>query len=364
MTLKEIITIVTKKLPLDWKLEGYNSYNECIENEGRKYFELLEELDEDINLEAKISLVLKKKTIINASKSFQKTILKSLDNYVNEGNTFRAFETLQKGFETIPTDKSHNELYNYFKFYKFQKKHYRLRKSSSKVEMKDIFHVPFQNRHNIASNRYSTPGFPTLYLSSSIYLAYNELDKPEFNNLYASTFSQSNNSHESLLDLRNNPDFESDQDKALYLIRWPLLLACSIKTAYSKSPFKVEYIIPQMIFQWIRIRFSFGDKQKKVFGVCYTPTKCSNHSNNRMIDNYNIAIPIKTPQKSGYCKDLTQFFLISKPITLQEGLIVDYDNPNKNYEIEIHGVKYKYNKTSFGKIENYIDTLPLQALNF
>ena len=55
-------------------------------------------------------------------------------------------------------------------------------------ERKDLFHVPFQNRHLISTNRYSIVGIPCLYLAGSTYLCWEEMGRTPLDDVYASRF--------------------------------------------------------------------------------------------------------------------------------------------------------------------------------
>lgn len=63
----------------------------------------------------------------------------------------------------------------------------RLFKARPKLEkgydIENMFHVPFELRYNIPSNRFSLSGLPCLYLSNSIYTCWEELDRPFFSQM-------------------------------------------------------------------------------------------------------------------------------------------------------------------------------------
>ena len=167
--------------------------------------------------------------------------------------------------------------------------------------MGDIFHVPFELRHNIDSNRYSIPGYPTLYLSNSIFLAYKELGEPDYNNLYVSKFYHIKYSNHSgtLLDMTNKPLYDTVEFKFKFLARWILTMACSVKVGFPDSPFKPEYILPQIIFQWVKNNINIG--LRKVIGVKYSSTKIIDSKEGFYGGFYNTAIPIHHSNKNGYC---------------------------------------------------------------
>ena len=45
----------------------------------------------------------------------------------------------------------------------------RLESNATLTKKEDLFHIPFQSRHLVKSQRFSIPGLPCLYLSNSIY---------------------------------------------------------------------------------------------------------------------------------------------------------------------------------------------------
>jgi hypothetical protein len=73
----------------------------------------------------------------------------------------------------------------------------------STLEIDKIFHVPFNLRHKVSSQRYSVPGLPCLYLGGSIWICWEELGRPSFHNLQVSRFAGAANS--SVLDLGWRP---------------------------------------------------------------------------------------------------------------------------------------------------------------
>ncbi|EKY1899196.1 hypothetical protein OM371_004703, partial [Salmonella enterica subsp. enterica serovar Lille] len=57
---------------------------------------------------------------------------------------------------------------------------FRVRKSDSSIkDRKEMFHIPFSMRHLVNAQRYSVAGLPCLYLGSSLYVCWLEMDKPD-----------------------------------------------------------------------------------------------------------------------------------------------------------------------------------------
>lgn len=57
---------------------------------------------------------------------------------------------------------------------------YRMRRMENRrdVSNKDLFHIPLNKRGIVNTNRYSAPGYPCLYLGTSIYACWEELGRP------------------------------------------------------------------------------------------------------------------------------------------------------------------------------------------
>ena len=44
----------------------------------------------------------------------------------------------------------------------------------------EMFHIPYELRHKVTNQRYSVSGLPCLYLGSSTYLCWEELERPDY----------------------------------------------------------------------------------------------------------------------------------------------------------------------------------------
>ena len=197
---------------------------------------------------------------------------------------------------------------------------YRARKSEDKMfSVLDLFHIPLNKRGKVSTQRYSCPGFPCLYLSSSTYGCWEELGRLGFDTLFFSSFRVRNTFR--VLDLRI-PDVENYDDsqlnKALKLL--PLIIACSFRVNNPKDDFKPEYIIPQLLLETIINNNHYKTKVEKtyldediIWGILYS----SSHNNDFVFDSkylYNIVMPvIETQNKNNYCSYLASSFDISIP---------------------------------------------------
>ena len=137
----------------------------------------------------------------------------------------------------------------------------------------ELFHIPITKRQLISNERFSLSGFPTLYLATELPLAWQECGYPD--KYYWSEFRYSN-----LKEIAGDNNTKSGKICLLalyspreitrwgrtikyyepelwltvirrYLAIYPLVLACSFVNANGGTPFKQEYIIPQMLMQWV-----------------------------------------------------------------------------------------------------------------
>ena len=72
------------------------------------------------------------------------------------------------------------------------------------------------------------------------------------------------------------------------LLRLPLVLACMVKVAKPKDPFKPEYIIPQLLMEWV---IEQRDNNKNLMGIAYHSVHKSNDFKFTPDKSVNLAIP-------------------------------------------------------------------------
>lgn len=136
---------------------------------------------------------------------------------------------------------------------------------------KEIFHPSTDCRHLIGTNRYSIPGYPTLYLTDSLTLAQRESGGAA--SAIAACFHLNENFQLGIIEFgirprdfelgvegpcpRADPSVQISQEAAQnYLVWFPLLAACSFVRAHPDCPYADEYVLPQLLMQWIRTQSS------------------------------------------------------------------------------------------------------------
>lgn len=208
----------------------------------------------------------------------------------------------------------------------------KVNKEQEKFERNEMFHIPLNKNHLIGTERYSMPGCPCLYLATQIELCWYECGQPkqfyiskfdipdeEDNILKLIDFSQKScDLKHSFFSWFNN---EKDKDKVRnyllkYLYTYPLRAACSVTVEHRDGRFKEEYIIPQLLFQWIR-------KDKDFYGVKYESCKFSDEV--RRFGGYNLVLLTKDFDEDGYDKFLRNNVKISIPHFEKNALVKSKD---------------------------------------
>lgn len=64
----------------------------------------------------------------------------------------------------------------------------RVFKTNGRKSYTEMFHIPLDKRGIVETQRYSAPGYPCLYLGSSINACWEELRKPRFDDMMVSLF--------------------------------------------------------------------------------------------------------------------------------------------------------------------------------
>ncbi|WBT22696.1 hypothetical protein ACHOYD_17640 [Enterobacter hormaechei] len=266
--------------------------------------------------------------ILEVSIEVQYCIALTMTSFLS-GNIKLAYDTFDKTFSnrniykhlrriSIPLSDLCNE----------KKPLFRVRKSEKPLDKrKDLFHIPFSMRHLVGAQRYSVAGLPCLYLGTSIYIYWQEMGKPDLGKLFISSF-KSKDSKSQVLNLaaeflyhrmRSSPysediSFKNNSLKISYLILWPLIAACNYKKSDENSNFIQEYIIPNLLMQWISTK-----DRIPISGIAYRSTKFSKSTQSPQA--VNIVLPPKVDYaqtiKYDFCPTLCSIFDITPPVSWQ-----------------------------------------------
>lgn len=228
-------------------------------------------------------------------------------------------------------------------------------------DRKRVFHTPYNLRSKISTNRYSIAGYPSLYLGTNLQLCCDELkinpyEKYSITSKFNFDFSQEyqvkilemgikpqdyiqmfyeENKPEihslcetcDILNLENSKRYNKLDKNALmnpnnmkdYIRLYPLIAACSYIRCNKKDPFAVEYVIPQMLLQWLRLKNKNINKDSKfdkvVYGIRYF--SCASLLSSER--GFNYVFPSNGRQgNSYYCSDLKKCFKLTNPVYIND----------------------------------------------
>lgn len=181
----------------------------------------------------------------------------------------------------------------------------------------DLFHVPFEKRRAIGTNRYSIPGFPCMYLSDHLQTSWSECMTDDTESFHAICFKN----HRPLyfVDLvplnalaeengGSIPDglfqtLTESEVLANYALVYPIICACHSKITYipaydGEIRFKSEYIIPQLLMQWYR------ERKLMIDGIRYLSCTAEAKFPGTTFNKHNFVIPVDECLETGLCKSL------------------------------------------------------------
>ena len=231
------------------------------------------------------------------------------------------FQALQAPYLSNPDEyycKMQNEPLSFFRA--------RVGEVSTPAEMS---HIPFNKRDIIATQRFSVPGTPCLYMGTSSYDIWKELGQPplgQFNvsairlkakrdgvqinilNLVNDTFLING-----LIDLAQNTSDSRDSIRlaALLAKMWPLVCATSFRVKNSRGNFRSEYIISHLIMLCLPLL--------KIDGIAYTSKRIKTNDRIHALPLFvNIAIPMISSSVKNTLGDLCSAFEITAPVNFQE----------------------------------------------
>lgn len=243
----------------------------------------------------------------------------------------------------------------------------RVHKGSKKYTYKDMFHIPFDKRGIVQTQRYSFPGYPCLYVGESIYACWEEMHRVDFDLCMISRIETQKDIY--LLDMRipNKVDFDRKMIDTLYL--FPLLLSCMVMVNNRDDVFKPEYIIPQLLTEWL---ITHNDKSDAtIYGIRYTSSLKTDEFDFPKSKLCNMALfPLEVLEtNSKYCPKLSENFFITDPTCNEfEKLKCGYDIDlgNAGYANKVEELIANYEASDFGQLEKRLsDTgkFPLHKMN-
>ena len=158
-----------------------------------------------------------------------------------------------------------------------------------------------------------------LYLGGSVYICWEEMGRPPFDEIQVSAFWANDGINLTLLDFGCRPSWLSRfvhdpngmtqpmrEFVTSYCLCWPLMALCSIKAKRRDKPFVPEYLLPQMLLQWLTVTNEFD-------GIRYFSCHVDRETDGpRHMCNF--VFPPKKYPTSGFCPDLQAMFGMTDPL--------------------------------------------------
>lgn len=314
----------------------------------REFNESLTEICDDHNNENNIKIInILKEVDIKYIDRFFKTLIDVYISWINADlwTSIQEFEGLLKDYNILDQYENIDDLVLF-----------RGRRSKSFISHWDMFHIPFNKRFHIGNQRYSLVGQPLLYLATSPYCVYRELESSEdlrissfrfkdkcsmkiFNNsnlFYKYIKNDKDESAISLTDRMIVDNVNELEGKDIVQKFFLLILAsvCSFqrREELKGTSFCEEYVLPQILAQIV--------KNNEFDGVMYTSTKSYYDKfvvGNELLTNliYKNICLFTNYDKSNvkdvtyvYDKKLYEKFILSAPIAF------DLDLDDKYYKVK------------------------------
>ena len=175
------------------------------------------------------------------------------------------------------------------------------------IKRKELFHIPFEKIRQIKTQRYSSPGYPCLYLGESLYGCWEEMQRPDTESTLFSVFKTSKSFR--VVDMRIPTFQEYLANAEFYLKFFPLIIASTIPVINGDDIFKPEYLLPQMILEWVI------EKRREInaIGVYYTSAFKNNEFYELDHEWDNVVLPVQKTSEKSICQELASLFTMTKP---------------------------------------------------
>lgn len=221
---------------------------------------------------------------------------------------------------------------------------YRMRKAANYhlFENEEMFHIPFEKNYLIKNERFSISGFPSFYLGKSVYVCWEEMGRPDFNQANVAVYT--NREDCTVIDLCM-PMQTEDIMGALFTL--PMILCSSLPVLHPEEDFKPEYIIPQLLMQCL-VRHN-KERDKAIDGIRYDSIhkydeeSFYDYREKGMASIYeNYVFPARQINDEGHCPFLKELFDLGCSDSFARYELEEYDS-TKTKE-ESLGTKYEISK--------------------
>jgi hypothetical protein len=151
------------------------------------------------------------------------------------------------------------------------------------------------------------------------------------------------------------------------LENWPLYFACSVPVRDPNDSFKVEYIIPQLLLQYVR-------QHDSIHGIKYFSAHVD-HQNPDLDGTFNnYVFPVRSTSLDGYCEQLSNLFELTEPVSVPlikasngDTVYLRRKNESNSHFVRkislITGQSVHYSRSIFGMLERTLNQMPSAFLH-
>lgn len=365
-TLGRLVQKLSEEFKYPYSIEDGKNYKYSINKNVRKFIKIIKQFNGDS--EFVLQLKNNMQYYLRLGNNLQNVITKYL-----QGKPYDAYRLLNEIITTGFIEKYWNGLKIQARFTE-NNFLYRVRESTSHLRfLEDIFHIPFDKVHMVKAQRYSIAGVPCLYLGSSLYVCWLEMGRPDLNKLFLSSFIPSEFISLNLLDLSNsftpliaksnristNNSFTINYIESI-IATWPVTQTCSFKRYHQNANFNIEYILPNLILQWVK-------DNHEIDGVRYLSTHFDFKSVHKY--GYNYVFPPKKIE-GNFCPHLCKKFKFTEPASWQilqainnNGFFSELIETDEHVDSFDQQLLIEYINTSFGHTENILSKDPTKFKN-
>ena len=234
----------------------------------------------------------------------------------------------------------------------------------------DLFHIPFYLRHLVGPMRYSVAGLPCLYLGGSTQVCWRELGEPDLGTVAVARFHAIANTNLRILNfghrlpvlaayVANVPDDflgPNSNDSPMIVAQvacWPLIAACSVRVPDRTVPGRPEYLLPQLVLEWVVRTHQFH-------GLRYFSTHYDEYPDDpKTYMNY--IFPARTNPSVGYCPELCQLFQLTDPSSWAQAKTAPIAGVRRP-QYKTRGVLDAALEAEFGRAEDGLLGMPVGSL--
>lgn len=247
---------------------------------------------------------------------------------------------------------------------------YRLRGSGKRpFTAGELFHIPFYLKRKVGPMRYSSAGLPCLYLGGSTHVCWRELGEPALSSVSVSRFQAVPGTNLRVLNfghrlpllasyVANVPQDFGGPTNACAFVKaqvacWPLVAACSIRVPDRTASERPEYLLPQLVLEWLI-------RTHRFHGIRYFSTHYTEYPDDpKTYMNY--VFPAVTTPSVGYCPELCRLFELSDPICWDQAKGLS-KTVSKRPRYKTREVIDAALEAEFGATEDRLATLPTRTL--